>query len=136
MILGIDAIGRQLLLVLLTLFNDSSATVVLSCGMETTLRSLQVCGACSKAERFYEDKGNMWSPGSMSVGFYDAASDDRNRSSEISTYGGVKVVSGDVIVFVLICYTVVDRLCGLVVRVLGYRSGGPGSIPGTTGKKM
>jgi hypothetical protein len=31
-----------------------------------------------------------------------------------------------------------DRLCGLVVRVLGYRSGGPGSILGTTrfsGKK-
>jgi hypothetical protein len=25
-----------------------------------------------------------------------------------------------------------DRLCGLVVRVLGYRSGDPGSIPGTT----
>jgi hypothetical protein len=25
-----------------------------------------------------------------------------------------------------------DRLCGLVVRVLGYRSGGPGSITGTT----
>jgi hypothetical protein len=24
------------------------------------------------------------------------------------------------------------RLCGLVVRVLGYRSGGPGSISGTT----
>jgi hypothetical protein len=29
----------------------------------------------------------------------------------------------------------VDRLCGLVVRVFGYRSGGPGSIPGTTRKK-
>jgi hypothetical protein len=29
----------------------------------------------------------------------------------------------------------VDRLCGLVVIVLGYRSGGPGSIPGTTRKK-
>jgi hypothetical protein len=32
----------------------------------------------------------------------------------------------------------IHRLCGLVVRVLGYRSGGPGSIPGTTrfsGKK-
>jgi hypothetical protein len=29
----------------------------------------------------------------------------------------------------------VDRLCGLVVRVLGYRSGGPGSIPVTTIKK-
>jgi hypothetical protein len=28
-----------------------------------------------------------------------------------------------------------DRFCGLVVRVLGYRSGGPGSIPGTTRKK-
>jgi hypothetical protein len=28
-----------------------------------------------------------------------------------------------------------DRLCGLVVRFLGYRSGGPGSIPGTTRKK-
>jgi hypothetical protein len=26
----------------------------------------------------------------------------------------------------------VDRLYGLVVRVLGYRSGGPSSIPGTT----
>jgi hypothetical protein len=32
----------------------------------------------------------------------------------------------------------IARLCDLVVRVLGYRSGGPGSIPGTTkfsGKK-
>jgi hypothetical protein len=28
-----------------------------------------------------------------------------------------------------------DRLCGLVFRVLGYRSGGLGSIPGTTKKK-
>jgi hypothetical protein len=31
-----------------------------------------------------------------------------------------------------------DRLCGLVVRVFGYRTGGSGSIPGTTrlsGKK-
>jgi hypothetical protein len=30
----------------------------------------------------------------------------------------------------------IDRLCGLVVRVLGYRSGGPGSILGTTKKKL
>jgi hypothetical protein len=29
-----------------------------------------------------------------------------------------------------------DRLCGLVVRVLDYRSGGSGSIPGTTRKKV
>jgi hypothetical protein len=28
-----------------------------------------------------------------------------------------------------------DRLCGLVVRVLGYRSGDPGSILGTSKKK-
>jgi hypothetical protein len=28
-----------------------------------------------------------------------------------------------------------DRLCGPVVRVLDYRSGGPGSILGTTRKK-
>jgi hypothetical protein len=32
------------------------------------------------------------------------------------------------------CELHVDRLCGLVVRVLGYRSGGSGSIPGTTKK--
>jgi hypothetical protein len=31
-------------------------------------------------------------------------------------------------------HTHTGRLCGLVVRVLGYRSGGPGSIPGTTRK--
>jgi hypothetical protein len=29
-----------------------------------------------------------------------------------------------------------DRLYGLVARVPGYRSGGPGSIPGTTKKKV
>jgi hypothetical protein len=32
-------------------------------------------------------------------------------------------------------FRVNDSLCGLVVRVLGYRSGGPGSIPGTIRKK-
>jgi hypothetical protein len=29
-----------------------------------------------------------------------------------------------------------DRLCGLAVRVLGYRSGGPGLIPSTTRKNI
>jgi hypothetical protein len=33
-------------------------------------------------------------------------------------------------------YDKIDCLCGLVVRVLGYRSGGPGSIPGTAKKKV
>jgi hypothetical protein len=32
--------------------------------------------------------------------------------------------------------TIADHLCGLVVRVLGCRSRGPGSIPGTTRKKV
>jgi hypothetical protein len=32
-------------------------------------------------------------------------------------------------------YYYYESLCGLVVRVLGYRSGGPGSILGTTRKK-
>jgi hypothetical protein len=37
--------------------------------------------------------------------------------------------------FLIIGKVTKDRLCGLVVRVLGYRSGGPGSIPGITRKK-
>jgi hypothetical protein len=37
--------------------------------------------------------------------------------------------------YIYIIYIYIDRLCGLVVRVLGYSSGGPGSIPGTTRKK-
>jgi hypothetical protein len=37
--------------------------------------------------------------------------------------------------FTKVAICTVDHLCGLVVRVLGYRSGGPGSIPGTTRKK-
>jgi hypothetical protein len=40
------------------------------------------------------------------------------------------------ITFLLSIYHAFDRLCGLVVRVLGYRSGGPGSIPGTIRKKV
>jgi hypothetical protein len=35
---------------------------------------------------------------------------------------------------ILIFYFHNDHFCGLVVRVLGYRSGGLGSIPGTTKK--
>jgi hypothetical protein len=36
---------------------------------------------------------------------------------------------------VIVAGNMTERLCGLVVRVLGYRSGGPGSIPDTTRKK-
>jgi hypothetical protein len=35
-----------------------------------------------------------------------------------------------------ICTRIPDRLGGLVVRVLGYRSGGLGSIPGIIRKKV
>jgi hypothetical protein len=39
------------------------------------------------------------------------------------------------LILIFYCIISADRLCGLVVRVLGYRSGGLGSIPGTTRKK-
>jgi hypothetical protein len=42
------------------------------------------------------------------------------------------------LVFSFVYIYIYDRLCGLAIRVLNYRSGGPGSIPGTTrfsGKK-
>jgi hypothetical protein len=38
--------------------------------------------------------------------------------------------------YFLLLFILVDRLGGLVVRVLGYKSGGPGSITGTTRKKI
>jgi hypothetical protein len=37
---------------------------------------------------------------------------------------------------IIISDFVADRLCGLVVRVLDYRTGGPGSISGTARKKV
>jgi hypothetical protein len=40
------------------------------------------------------------------------------------------------LVHISLISVIADRLCGLVVRVLGYRSGGPGSIPDTTRKKV
>jgi hypothetical protein len=45
--------------------------------------------------------------------------------------GGKQFPPGDVV----ISLGLTQRLCGLVARVFGYRSGGPGSIPGTTKKK-
>jgi hypothetical protein len=38
-------------------------------------------------------------------------------------------------VLIILVYAISDRLCDLVVTVLGHRSGGPGSIPDTTRKK-
>jgi hypothetical protein len=36
------------------------------------------------------------------------------------------------LVIIIIIIIIITRLCGLVLRVLGYRSKGPGSILGTT----
>jgi hypothetical protein len=44
-----------------------------------------------------------------------------SRNVEIGIYNAI--------ILTVVLY---GRLCGLVVRVLGYRSGSPGSIPGTT----
>jgi hypothetical protein len=53
------------------------------------------------------------------------SSDGKQRCSDV-----IKIIA------ILLQYKhIFDRLCGLVVRVLGYRSEGPGSIPGTTRKK-
>jgi hypothetical protein len=55
-------------------------------------------------------------------------------------YSTGRKVTGSILDEVVIFFSIdlllpADRLCGLVVRVLGYRSGGPDSIPGTTSKK-
>jgi hypothetical protein len=51
-----------------------------------------------------------------------------NQKLEPTQYGTMTHISSYVYI--------PDRLCGLVVRVLGYRSRGPGSIPDTTRKKV
>jgi hypothetical protein len=60
----------------------------------------------------------------------------RLQVSSINT--STTVITAAILIEIVIIITAackIDRLCGLVVRVLGYRSGGPGSIPGTTRKK-
>jgi hypothetical protein len=47
----------------------------------------------------------------------------------------VDVVVIVITTLIIIIIITIDRLCGLVVRILGYRSGNPGSIPCTTRKK-
>jgi hypothetical protein len=46
---------------------------------------------------------------------------------------GFAILRGFYFVLIISC---LDRLCGLLDRVLGYRFGGPGSILGTTIKKV
>jgi hypothetical protein len=46
------------------------------------------------------------------------------------------ILGAQIVIYTYILSAWVDHLCGLLVRVLGYRSGGPGSIPGTTKKKQ
>jgi hypothetical protein len=57
----------------------------------------------------------------------------RSQNSDILLY--VFIISTYVVTFsISLCFQ--DCLCGLVVRVLGYRSGDQGSIPGSTKKKL
>jgi hypothetical protein len=56
---------------------------------------------------------------------------------EVRTWTVTECIQTDLTFFIFECCIlfllhVCDCLCGLVVRVLSYRSGGPGLIPGTT----
>jgi hypothetical protein len=59
----------------------------------------------------------------------------RRRGSHINFNFVILVFRRREIYIYIYIYIYIDRLCCLVVRVLGYRSGGPSSIPGTTSKK-
>jgi hypothetical protein len=53
----------------------------------------------------------------------------------LSEIGGPEKTGRYIFIYIdILVYLNIDRLGGLVV--LGYRSGGPGSIPGTTRKKV
>jgi hypothetical protein len=56
----------------------------------------------------------------------------RNKKGKESSQRVLEITDSSVI---HIAIYIADHLCGLVVRVLGYRSGSPGSIPGTTKEK-
>jgi hypothetical protein len=53
---------------------------------------------------------------------------------EVNRLQKTRLITIYTIYYYIIIIIIIDRLCGLVVRVLGYRSGGPGSIHGTTKK--
>jgi hypothetical protein len=72
----------------------------------------------------------MWS----FINFYSSRSIIRRIESRRMRWAEHAARMGDKKI-VRVYMLLVDRLCGLVVRVLGYRSGGPGSIPGTTKKQ-
>jgi hypothetical protein len=65
--------------------------------------------------------------------FIELYKTDRIQLSNLTSF--VLFANGSVLKHKLDSVGDANRLCGLVVRVLGYRSGGPGSIPGTTRKK-
>jgi hypothetical protein len=69
-----------------------------------------------------------WHPPSAKVGANFA---DKRRS--LGRYSSLADSDHGVFVY-LFAIVLIDRLCGLVVRVIGCRSGGPGSIPGTIKK--
>jgi hypothetical protein len=56
-------------------------------------------------------------------------------ASTTDPYGHILAFLDRYIIIIIILIITNIILCGLVVRVIGYRSGGPGSIPGTTRKE-
>jgi Notch-like protein len=56
---------------------------------------------------------------------------NKDDKKDIKNYRPISLLTSFSKIFEKVIY-IRDRLCGLVVRVLGYRSGGPGSIPSTT----
>jgi hypothetical protein len=62
--------------------------------------------------------------------FYSISSKMVDRSSAL--HAGHSLPTGTFLIFSSVTGNRSDRLCGLVVRVPGYRSRGPGSIPGAT----
>jgi hypothetical protein len=73
-------------------------------------------------------KHNVSETGSVSVFWWGY------RYTLLGPFEKLTSVTGNISSFRSVIFSS-DRLCGLVVRVLGYRSGGPGSIPCTTRKK-
>jgi hypothetical protein len=63
-------------------------------------------------------------------------SSQRRKGKSINCICIVRCTLSSLVVFLRLSGASCDRFCGLVVRVPGYRSGGPGSIPGTNRKKV
>jgi hypothetical protein len=102
------------------------------CGEKLTRKKCFQEYISGKLMRFLDSNKNFWAELFACFHRYDMDCRENDESSNSSIVSSVFTA---VATFLPSHYLTIDRLCGLVVRVLGYRSGGPGSIPGTTRKK-